>query len=153
MSSFIATFLVSLAASMTILMICMCVLYYGYQNTYSFCYKDIRLSYKQFMKFYCIEPDAYEISIDTLDHSLCIIYNFDFMIIPCSFVDFLKFYKFVRYESKLIKHRREEEKNNKNMQQYIELVKHGIALNEAEINAKIEQLQHELDKYKSILEL
>ena len=105
------------------------------------------------MKFYLIEPDAYELSVDKLDHSLRILYNFDFMIIPDSFVDFLKFYKFVKRESKLVKRRREAEHNNKNMQQYIELVKHGIAQNEAEINAKIEQLQRELDEHKSILEL
>ena len=105
------------------------------------------------MKFYLIEPDAYELSIGKLDHSLRIFYHFDFMIIPDSFVDFLKFYKFVRRESERIKHRREEEENNKNMQQYIELVKHGIAQNEAEINAQIEQLQRELDEHKHILEL
>ena len=151
--TFIITFFVLIAVSITILMICMYVLYYGYKNTYSFIYKKIRLSYEQFMKFYLIEPDAYELSIDTLDHSLYIIYKRDFVIVPCSFVDFLKFYKFVKCESKLIKRRREAEKNNKNMQQYIELVKHGIALNEAEINAKIEQLQRELDEHKHVLEL
>lgn len=147
------TFIIVFAVNTGILIAYMCLLYYGYKSTYSYLHKDIRLSYEQFIKFYNIEPDAYEITIDQLDHSLCIIYNFDFMIIPCSFVDFLKFYKFVRRESKLIKHRREEEKNNKNMQQYIELVKHGIAQNEAEINAKIEQLQRELDEHKHVLEL
>lgn len=153
MSLLINIFLVLIVASITILMIYMLSLHHGYKCTYSYCHKEIRLSYEQFVKFYFIEPETYKISIDKFDHSLYILYHGDFMIIPCSFVDFLKFYKFVKCESKLIEHRREEENNNKNMQQYIELVRHGITLNEAEINAKIEQLQRELDEYKHVLEL
>lgn len=153
LSLLINIFLVLIVASIATLMICMFSLYHGYKCTYSYYHKEIRLSYEQFVKFYFIEPETYSISIDKLDCSLVILYHGDFMIIPCSFVDFLKFYKFVKCESKLIKHRREEEKNNKNMQQYIELVRHGIRLNEAEINAKIEQLQRELDEHKYVLEL
>lgn len=134
------------------------------------CYheKNIHLSFDSFIKFYNVAKDKYKINGSYKgyyfsrevagEEKFCgvgytTVYTYNYFM--DSFEDHVKYQKFCEgiykaqqeRESK-DKQKREEQRKEDNLKNYLEIVKADIAENEKQINKKIQELKDELDKQK-----